>query len=169
MLTDDQIPRPRTILEALEMHAAEGPDRAAITSTLNGERKELTFATLVDRGRGLDSFITYVDEVTGGLDADTVSRIVRVVETTFSFEYTIEELATRDLSVSIRIVRAAGDDYSFIDSVADRAPVNVTYVSAEADHYSILREDVDELVLLIDAHRLLDPEDVPYEAGAGGS
>ncbi|WP_284983108.1 amino acid adenylation domain-containing protein [Arthrobacter sp. efr-133-TYG-118] len=122
---------------------------------------------IVREVRGLDSFISYIDEVTGGLDADTVSRIVRVVETTFSFEYTIEELAIRDLAVSIGIVRAAGDDYSFIDSVADRAPANVTYVSAKADHYSILREDVDELVLLIDTHRLLDPADVP--SGAGGA
>lgn len=138
---------------------------SVFTGTAGGPAAERLVREVV----GLDSFITYIDEVTGGLDADTVSRIVRVVETTFSFEYTIEELATRDLAVSIRIVRAAGDDYSFIDSVADRAPRNVTYVSAEADHYSILREDVDELVLLIDTYRLLDPADVPSGAGAGGS
>lgn len=110
----------------------------------------------------LDSFVRYVSEVAGAIDEGAVRRIVEVVATTYSFEYTIEQLSSRRLSAPIAVVRARGDDYSFLDGAGNASGIQSFTVSA--DHYSILREDVDELIELVDAHGLLGS---PAPVGGG--
>ncbi|OXM55609.1 amino acid adenylation domain-containing protein [Amycolatopsis alba] len=85
---------------------------------------------------GRDSFLK---AVASELEIDTslADRITRLVEKTCEFEYTFTELAERDLSAAITIIRADGDDYSFLDTVA----IDVSYASdtLDANHFQILR------------------------------
>lgn len=71
------------------------------------------------------------------IDETLAERITALVERTYSFEYTFTELEQRTLSAPVTIIRAAGDDYSFLDSAAS----SVRYDSVEltADHYAVLQ------------------------------
>ncbi|MFF5718185.1 amino acid adenylation domain-containing protein [Streptomyces buecherae] len=85
---------------------------------------------------GRDSFLK---TVASDLEIDTslADRITRLVEKTCEFEYTFTELADRNLAAAITIIRAAGDDYSFLDTVA--TDVSYTSGTLDANHYQILR------------------------------
>ncbi|MER8193531.1 amino acid adenylation domain-containing protein [Streptomyces microflavus] len=85
---------------------------------------------------GRDSFLK---AVASGLEIDTslADRITRLVEKTCEFEYTFTELADRNLAAAITIIRAAGDDYSFLDTAA--TDVSYTSGTLDANHYQILR------------------------------
>ncbi|MEU8446029.1 amino acid adenylation domain-containing protein [Streptomyces microflavus] len=85
---------------------------------------------------GRDSFLK---AVASGLEIDTslADRITRLVEKTCEFQYTFTELADRNLAAAITIIRAAGDDYSFLDTAA--TDVSHTSGTLNADHYQILR------------------------------
>ncbi|MCX2952793.1 amino acid adenylation domain-containing protein [Lentzea sp. NEAU-D7] len=81
------------------------------------------------------------------LDAELVGRITAVVRSTFEPEYTFAELRGRRLGAPVTIVKARGDDYSFLEShngFTRRPPV---VLRLNADHYSMLdHPDLAELV-----------------------
>jgi thioesterase domain-containing protein len=66
-----------------------------------------------------DNFIAHVLDSLPSLDEDTIRRIIRVVEQTYEFEYTFHELAQRRINAPITILKASGDDYSFLDAASD--------------------------------------------------
>lgn len=92
------------------------------------------------------TFMEFIGKHIRALDPETIERIANIVMQTYEFEYTFKELAARQLNAPICIFKAAGDNYSFIetaDSFAEREP---EIVSLSADHYEVLREQrVDEL------------------------
>ncbi|WGH93546.1 amino acid adenylation domain-containing protein [Auritidibacter ignavus] len=71
------------------------------------------------------------------IDEALAERITALVEQTYSFEYTFTELEQRTLSAPVTIIRANGDDYSFIDSAA--SSVQYESVDLAADHYAVLQ------------------------------
>ncbi|WP_405177752.1 amino acid adenylation domain-containing protein [Nocardia sp. NBC_01377] len=71
------------------------------------------------------------------IDRGLAERITALVERTYSFEYTFTELLERRITAAITIIRASGDDYSFIDAAADA--IRHTPITLDADHYQILR------------------------------
>ncbi|KJY33338.1 amino acid adenylation domain-containing protein [Streptomyces sp. NRRL S-495] len=101
-----------------------------------------------------ESFARFVGEGIPGLDPDLVRRIVRIVGTTFEFNYTFRELRERRVSAPITVFKARGDEYSFLDGSSGYSAEPPTVVELTADHYSLLRApDVDELVTAV--HRRL--------------
>ncbi|MEV5968366.1 hypothetical protein [Streptomyces sp. NPDC051921] len=81
------------------------------------------------------------------LDPDLVARIIAIVEKTFDFTYTFQELTERQVSCPVTIFKARGDDYSFLEGVTGWSTRPPAVVELDADHYSLLRApDLQELV-----------------------
>ncbi|MFF4717413.1 amino acid adenylation domain-containing protein [Streptomyces eurythermus] len=105
--------------------------------------------------RDEDSFVEFVCGRLEHLDADLVRRIVGVVCQTFPFEYAPEELARRGVQAPITVLRARGDQDSFIDSAPALSRTSLRISQLQADHYELLRaRGMDELVSALQAARL---------------
>ncbi len=88
---------------------------------------------------GPDSFAAFVGERYPHLGAELVRRVTEIVRLTYTFEYTFGELLEHRISAPVRVFKAGGDDYSFLDGVtgwSERPPV---VVPLAADHYGLLR------------------------------
>ena len=72
------------------------------------------------------------------------------VATAYAFEYTFEELVGRRIEAPAHIIKAAGDDYSFIEGASGYSATPPTVTGLDADHYQVLRQSgVQELVAAI--------------------
>ncbi|MFI5979816.1 amino acid adenylation domain-containing protein [Streptomyces sp. NPDC051555] len=118
------------------------------------------FAGAIGHGPDLDACLaaardeaTFVEFVVGRfpeLDPGTVGRITRIVEETYEFDYTFHEMAERCLSAPVTIVRAAGDDYSFIEGRSGYSAAPPVVIDLPADHYQVLRpEGIDALAAAV--------------------
>lgn len=97
-----------------------------------------------------DSFVSFVHGLLPSLEKARIKRIVRVVEQTYEFEYTFDELASRQLRAPVTLVKTAGDDYSFIDYSSGYSEAPPTVVELDNDHYGVLKADgVDDLAAAI--------------------
>ncbi|WP_399345371.1 amino acid adenylation domain-containing protein [Umezawaea sp. Da 62-37] len=97
-----------------------------------------------------ETFAAFVCREFPGLDRDLVLRITRIVARTYRFKYTFAELAERRITAPITILKAAGDDRSFIEAGGAHDPRSATFTTLAADHYSVLKEpDISELVAAI--------------------
>ncbi|MEV6756983.1 amino acid adenylation domain-containing protein [Streptomyces sp. NPDC051214] len=102
-----------------------------------------------------ESFIACVCDRFEHLDRELVRRIVDVVRTTFLFEYASHDVAGHRLSAPVTVLRAAGDQDSFIDRDPALASTHPRISRLRADHYALLRAGgVDELVAALRAARL---------------
>jgi len=84
------------------------------------------------------SFCDYVSSRNPDLPAELVQRVTAVVQTTFEFNYTFRELEHRTVTAPITVIRAAGDDYSFLETHTGWSSADPHVVDLEQDHYSIL-------------------------------
>lgn len=100
----------------------------------DGEAADRVVAASIDR----PTFLAAIAPETA-LDADLIERITRLVEKTHSFRYRFDELIDRDLRTAVTVIRAIGDDYSFLDQHADHT--RITTVTVPADHYQILKSE----------------------------
>ena len=97
--------------------------------------------------RDEDGFVTHITGQFDGLDAELVTRIIDVVRQTYEFSYTFAELRTRRVDAPVTVLKARGDDYSFIESSSGYSAAEPRIVGLDADHYSMLRDpDLDGLV-----------------------
>ncbi|HKS46134.1 MAG TPA: amino acid adenylation domain-containing protein [Amycolatopsis sp.] len=96
------------------------------------------------------SFASFISDRYPDLGVELVRRIVAIVRLTYSFGYTFSELAMRRIAAPVTIIKARGDDYSFIES-SDGYAVDAPLVRhLGADHYGMLREPgADELAQVI--------------------
>ncbi|GAC66899.1 AMP-binding protein [Gordonia soli] len=133
---------------ALEQHepvdGAVGPYRddrftrvlySVFAARTDGAAADRVVAAGVDR----ESFLAALATEGTGLDRGLAERITRLVEETYSFEYSFEELVGRRLDTDVTVIRASGDDYSFLD--AHGTELRHTAASLLADHYQILRDE----------------------------
>lgn len=114
-----------------------------------------------------EDFIHFVHSRRPEIDLKTIRRITQVVFKTYEFEYTFSELRSRRVRCPITIIKARGDDYSFLESAesySDKAP---RILHTARDHYSILqKQSVHELASMIerttsqilDRHVTTDPQ-----------
>ncbi|WP_290513611.1 amino acid adenylation domain-containing protein [Aeromicrobium sp.] len=126
---------------------------SVFASTVRGEQAEKCLREAHDE----QSFVAFMTATVPGLEADVIRRIVRIVERTFQFEYTFDELAERRLNARVSVLKATGDDYSFLDATPTYSASAPTVLTLEGDHYSVLGDDVDELAEVICADRLPEP------------
>ncbi len=102
-----------------------------------------------------DSFIAFVCGRFEHLERELVRRIVGVVRQTFLFEYAPHELAERTIAAPITVLRADGDQDSFIDSGHTLSSSPLRASRLRADHYELLRTNgITELITAIQAARL---------------
>lgn len=88
------------------------------------------------------------------LDPETIRRIVDVVTRTYEFEYSFRELEARRITAPITIIKARGDDYSFLDQAEGYAATPPRLIEVACDHYEILRgAEAANLAALIEAPR----------------
>ncbi|MEU6895086.1 amino acid adenylation domain-containing protein [Streptomyces sp. NPDC046557] len=114
---------------------------SVFTGTISGPDLEKCLEVARDEA----SFAEYISELKG-IDVDLAERIISVVGQTYEFEYSFRELAERTLQAPISIFKAVGDDYSFLENSSGYSAEPPTVIDLDADHYSLLREDVGELV-----------------------
>ncbi|MCB5178956.1 amino acid adenylation domain-containing protein [Streptomyces sp. SMC 277] len=100
--------------------------------------------------RDEDGFVDFVACSFPELDRDTIRRITRIVGETYEFEYSFRELAERRLRAPVTLVRATGDDYSFIEGRSGWSAAPPRVLDLAADHYEVLREaGIAELVAAV--------------------
>ncbi|MFJ6721904.1 MULTISPECIES: amino acid adenylation domain-containing protein [unclassified Streptomyces] len=114
---------------------------SVFTGTISGPDLEKCLETVTDE----ESFAEFISELKG-IDVDLARRIISVVGQTYEFEYSFHELAERTLQAPISIFKAVGDDYSFLENSSGYSAEPPTVIDLDADHYSLLREDIGELV-----------------------
>lgn len=108
---------------------------SVFTGTVSDDR---TFAMCRREVRDLDGFCAFVAGIRPELTGELVRRITRIVMLTFDFRYTFEELDSRRVTAPISLIKAAGDDYSFIESRDSYFLHPPVLTSLDHDHYSIL-------------------------------
>ncbi|MGQ5639010.1 MULTISPECIES: non-ribosomal peptide synthetase family protein [unclassified Streptomyces] len=90
--------------------------------------------------RDEDSFASFVHDRLPDLNQQLIRRIIRIVAETYEFEYTFRELTERRLTTPVTIFKAAGDDYSFIESHTGYSATPPAVVELTGDHYSVLKQ-----------------------------
>ncbi len=94
-----------------------------------------------------ENFIKFVASELTGFDPELVRRIVSVVSRTFEVKSTFRELKARKVRAPVTIIRAPGDDYSFIEGSEGYSSLVPNIIDIRADHYGMLRQPgVEELV-----------------------
>ncbi len=102
-----------------------------------------------------ESFIRFVCGRFEHLDRELVRRIVGVVRQTFLFEYAPHQQAGRRVTAPVTVLRAAGDQDSFIEHGHALTSAPPRTKRLRGDHYALLRaHGVDELVAAVRAARL---------------
>lgn len=113
-----------TILFSVFAGSASGPD------------VDLCLRTVRDEA----GFVSFVLARYPSLDEHLIRRITRLVARTYEFEYTFRELKGRRLRAPVGIVKASGDDYSWMEESAAYSAAPPTVIQLAGDHYGVLRE-----------------------------
>ncbi|WP_440880068.1 amino acid adenylation domain-containing protein [Tenacibaculum sp. C7A-26P2] len=97
-----------------------------------------------------NDFTTFICNTFKYLSKELVTRITEIVKLTYEFKYNFKELKERKVKAPITILKARGDDYSFLEEspfFTERKP-NIIHLSG--DHYTILKEPyIEELITAI--------------------
>lgn len=83
-------------------------------------------------------FIDFVNEMLPELNIGIIKRITHIVLKTYNFEYQFEELNNRLINAPITIIKAEGDDYSFIESIHRFSLNEPQIIHLPYDHYQVL-------------------------------
>lgn len=97
-----------------------------------------------------DDFIDFITRHHEALVYEQIARITDIVGQTFEFTYSFHELNQRKIHAPVTVIKAQGDDYSFIESSEcfSVSPPNI--ITLKADHYQLLKEShIDELMKAI--------------------
>jgi len=113
------------ILFSVFAGTVEGPELADCLRTVHDEQ----------------SFVSFVNALFPALDAQLIQRIVRIVQTTYQFEYRFEELVERQLDAPVQVFKAAHDDYSFLEHHSGYSATPPRIVELTGNHYSVLKDE----------------------------
>lgn len=113
---------------------------AVLCSVFTGTSTGPEVAQCINATHSRGTFMDFIRHQVPALDPATIGRIVDIVIQTYEFEYSFNELSSRQLAAPIVIFKAAGDDYSFIESAENFADREPEIVALAADHYEVLRE-----------------------------
>jgi amino acid adenylation domain-containing protein len=97
-----------------------------------------------------DKFINFICRLNNQLETGLVMRIIDIVTMTFEFSYSFNELKQRQLKAPIKIIKATGDDYSFIENSDVFSMTEPVIEQLEANHYTMLKTThIDQLVAVL--------------------
>lgn len=89
----------------------------------------------------------FVHDRLPALDEGTIRRITRIVAGTYEFEYSFRELQERRIEAPVTVLKARGDDYSFLENSSGYSAQPPTVVDLDGDHYGVLKKHgVGELI-----------------------
>ncbi|WP_441246978.1 amino acid adenylation domain-containing protein [Kitasatospora sp. McL0602] len=116
---------------------------SVFAGTVTGPGLDECLSVAVDE----ESFVAHLVERYDGLDEALVTRVIAIVRQTYELTYNFHELRTRRVLAPVTVVKAAHDDYSFIENSTGYSAEPPLLVGLDADHYGMLRDpDVDALV-----------------------
>ncbi|MFE9172397.1 amino acid adenylation domain-containing protein [Streptomyces kebangsaanensis] len=119
---------------------------SVFAGTLDGPVLEECLRTVTDE----EGFVAFVVARFRGLDEELVRAVTGIVRQTYSATYEFHELAGRRLDSPVTLVKAADDNYSFIESQDGYSAEPPSVHRLTAGHYAVLREPhVAELAALI--------------------
>jgi amino acid adenylation domain-containing protein len=97
-----------------------------------------------------EKFIHFICKLNSQLETGLVMRIIDIVMMTFEFTYSFNELKQRQLKAPIKIIKATGDDYSFIENNEVFSTIEPVIEQIEANHYTMLKNTyIDQLVAVL--------------------
>jgi amino acid adenylation domain-containing protein len=97
-----------------------------------------------------EKFINFICGLNNQLETGLVMRIIDIVTMTFEFTYSFNELKQRQLKAPIKIIKASGDDYSFIENNDVFSIIKPVIEKIEANHYTMLKTThIDQLVAVL--------------------
>ena len=97
-----------------------------------------------------EKFIHFICGLNNQLETGLVMRIIDIVTMTFEFTYSFNELKQRQLKAPIKIIKATGDDYSFIENNGVFSTIEPVIEQIEANHYTMLKTThIDQLVAVL--------------------
>ncbi len=97
-----------------------------------------------------EDFINFICGLNNQLEVGLVMRIIDIVMMTFEFSYSFNELKQRQLKAPIKIIKATGDDYSFIENNDVLSSIEPVIEEIEANHYTMLKtKHIDQLVAVL--------------------
>lgn len=96
--------------------------------------------TCLERSKDESSFINFICSRFRNLDKNLVSRIVKIVALTYEFEYSFREMNSRNIKAPVKIFKATGDNYSFIEKADDFSVHPPEVIDLKADHYQLLKD-----------------------------
>ncbi|MGW2426242.1 non-ribosomal peptide synthetase family protein [Streptomyces sp. NPDC001709] len=121
---------------------------SVFTSSVSGPQVDACLAAAQDE----DTFTNFIHHQMPTLDEALIRRIIRIVAATYEFDYTFRELTEHRLRAPVTVFKAAGDDYSSLESHSGWSTTSPTVVELTGDHYSVLRESgISELATAIHA------------------
>ncbi|MFJ2739910.1 amino acid adenylation domain-containing protein [Streptomyces sp. NPDC087440] len=112
-----------TILHSVFAGAITGPEVAECLAATHDE----------------DSFVAFVHDRIPALGEELIRRITRIVAETYEFDYNFRELTERRIAAPVTVLKATGDDYSFIEDATGYTVSPAAVVNLAADHYEVLR------------------------------
>ncbi|MFF4607297.1 amino acid adenylation domain-containing protein [Streptomyces sp. NPDC001339] len=123
---------------------------SVFTGSITGPDLDECLAAVRDE----NGFVAFIHRLLPSLDQQLIRRITRIVARTYEFQYSFRELAERQLHAPVTIVKATGDDYSFIESRSGYSVALPTVIDLDADHYSALKDTgITELASAIHTRR----------------
>ncbi len=97
--------------------------------------------TCLERTIDEDSFVRFICSRYRNLDRELVLKIVKIVALTYEFKYSFEELNSRNIKAPVKIFKATGDNYAFIEKADDFSVMPPEVFELQVDHYDLLREN----------------------------
>jgi amino acid adenylation domain-containing protein len=124
-----------------------------------------TLADCRAQATDLESFCAFMSQVRPELPLELIEQITRVVLRTFKFRSTFSDLGEQQIQAPITLIKATGDDYSFIEGHHGYAASPPRVHDLDHDHYSILNgPGLDALAVTVREALAPDPrsETVPH-------
>lgn len=107
---------------------------------------EITDRFLALKMEDISLFLDFTQQHCPELDRATLRRIVTLVSQTYEFEYSFKELENRTLQAPMTLVKAQGDDYSFIESYHNYTQTTLRVFDMPMNHYEVLQSGVPHLM-----------------------
>lgn len=102
-----------------------------------------------------ETFINFILKRKPFLTSGLVKNIMNIVSKSYAINYTLDETNFKNINTTVSIIRAAGDDNSFIEQMDEISGMRTIVQEITADHYNILKEPyIDELIEIINAETL---------------
>ncbi len=143
-------PKVRQQQAALHSHEARYDNPAYLTILFSVFMGSITHPLLEDclnEAQDRELFIDFIARHHQALVREQIARITDIVSQTFEFTYSFHELNQRRIQAPVTVIKAEGDDYSFIEGSECFSVQPPTVVTLRADHYQLLKEShIDELV-----------------------